>query len=324
LDKFIDALAAETRAGIRGVAVWGSQGRAQVYATAVANDAKKLTPAFFVRLDERVAVLRAADAAAADAAAAEGAAVEGPAADLAALAEGLLLTLQTDAPHQATVVKIAVARARAGLPPLSPTEAATQRADDALPAGAEARGAQKEGQKESFNVFVNGKPAGSGTNLTQLLQGLGGEGNVLMDNLQSSIPAWASESVGVGLARAHASRCFVSWKTRALLLMQRLPLLAHPSSAPGAGAHFGQRESSDSEQARSDPCRRHAFAVRPIVRQGDFPVVLPVRSSPPHQIFFLSFSFCVFIKFCVGGVFLYATSVFHPFHVLARSFRKAR
>jgi hypothetical protein len=82
--------------------------------------------------------------------------------------------------------------------------------------------------------------------------------------------------------------------------MQRLPLLAHPSSAPGAGAHFGQREPPDSEQARSDPCRRHAFAVRPIVRQGDFPVGLPVRSSPPHQIFFLSFSFCVFMKFCVG------------------------
>jgi hypothetical protein len=219
LDKFIDALAAEMRAGIRGVAAWGSQGRAQVYATAVANDAKKLTPAFFVRLDERVAVLRAADAAAADAAAANAAAAEGPAADLAAMAEGLLLALQTNAPQQAARVEIAVARARAGLSPLAPTQAATQRADDALPAGAEARGAQKEGQKEAFNVYVNGEPAGNGPSMIQFLQGLGGEGVVRMrmDKLLSSIPAWASESVGIGLARARVPL--------SRLLTTRAPLL---------------------------------------------------------------------------------------------------
>lgn len=206
-DKFIDSLLAETREGIRGVSIWGSKGRAQVYRTAVANYVNKLTPSVFVRLDARVAELQVglqgggAEVAGADASAevdapqeeessassesAKAAAtVEGPGAELAALAEGLLLVLEEDAPKQAASIKDALARAKAGLPPVAYDYTSEDMKTEAL-----------EGQEESsgpYTVFVNGQPAGSGTNLTQILLGLD---TSVMDNLQTNIPSWVSESV---------------------------------------------------------------------------------------------------------------------------------
>ena len=190
------------------MSIWGSKGRVQVYRTAVANYAKKLTPSFFVRLDARVAELHTelqggeaemegADTSAEVDAAHEGestssestqaaaAVVDGPGADLAALAEGLLLALEADAPKQAASICDAVSRAKAGLPPLAYDYSSQEEDKSNSPASQEA-------SSGPYTVFVNGQPAGSGANLTQILQGLD---TSVMDNLQTNIPSWVSESV---------------------------------------------------------------------------------------------------------------------------------